>query len=242
MGACRGLNLLLGMAHAPELGGAIAWFAAAAYGLYVAGITVISRSETQEGDRRGLVAGLIFQDLALLGLAAAAMAHRTISPPAPDRPLIPLEGILVIALIAMVVNQAAAVGDPAADLAIIQRTVKTGILSLVWLDVGLVAAVRGVEPAAIVAASGSRPFSWADGCTRHRRLGIGTLGTETGFVWPRPTSCAIIQSVHYSPIVPRGLRRSWPPPLSIIFVPRSSIPTAMESPCRTIRCSSSGSS
>ena len=34
----------------------------------------------------------------------------------------------------------------------IQRAVKTGVLSLVWLNVGLVAAVRGLEPAAVVAA------------------------------------------------------------------------------------------
>jgi 4-hydroxybenzoate polyprenyltransferase len=66
--------------------------------------------------------------------------------------LIPLEGILAIAVIAMVVNQAAtaAIRQPTARS--IQRTVKTGILSLVWLNVGLVAAVRGVEPAAVVAA------------------------------------------------------------------------------------------
>ena len=37
MGACRGLNLLLGMSHAQALGGPIAWFAAVAYGLYVVG-------------------------------------------------------------------------------------------------------------------------------------------------------------------------------------------------------------
>src|SRR5262245_18376858 len=66
MGSCRGLNLLLGMSHAPGLGGAIAWSAAAAYGLYVAGITVFSRSETHEGERRGIVAGLTILDLALL--------------------------------------------------------------------------------------------------------------------------------------------------------------------------------
>ena len=32
-----------------------------------------------------------------------------------------------------------------------QRTVKTGILALVWIDVGLVAAVRGPAAAAAVA-------------------------------------------------------------------------------------------
>ena len=113
---------------------------------------MVSRSETREGDRRGLVAGLTLQDLALLGLAAAAMAHHRFPYPAPDRPLIPLEGLLVIALVAMVVNQAAAAAIKQPDPRSIQRAVKTGILSLVWLNVGLVAAVRGIEPAAIVAA------------------------------------------------------------------------------------------
>ena len=151
MGACRGLNLLLGMTHAPELGGPIAWCAAAR-------LWPVRRRDHRdqplrdhEGDRRGLVAGLTLQDLALLGLAAAAMTHRRFPYPAPDRPLIPLEGLLVLALVAMVVNQAAAAAIKQPTPRSIQRTVKTGILSLVWLDVGLVAAVRGIEPAAIVA-------------------------------------------------------------------------------------------
>jgi 4-hydroxybenzoate polyprenyltransferase len=152
MGACRGLNLLMGMAHAPRLGGPIAWCAATAYGLYVAGITVISRFETHEGERRGLVAGLTILDLALLGLGAMALAHRRFPDPASDRPLIPLEGLLAIALIALVVNQAATAAIKQPTPRSIQKAVKTGILSLVWLNVGLVAAVRGIEPAAVVAA------------------------------------------------------------------------------------------
>lgn len=152
MGSCRGLNLLLGMTHAPELGGPMAWFAAASYGLYVAGITIISRSETRGEDRRGLVTGLTFQNLALLGLAAVAMAHRRFPQPVPSRPLIPLEGLLVLGLVAMVLNQAGATAIQQPTPRSFQKAVKTGILSLVWLNVGLVAAVRGVEPAALVAA------------------------------------------------------------------------------------------
>lgn len=152
MGACRGLNLLMGMAAAPALGGTIAWSAAAAYGLFVAGITVISRSETHEGERLGLVAGLTVLDAALLGLAAVAMGHRWFPSPAIGRPLIPLEGLLVLGLIALLVNQAATAALKHPTPRAIQRTVKTGILSLVWLNVGLVAAVRGLEPAVIVAA------------------------------------------------------------------------------------------
>lgn len=152
MGSCRGLNLLMGMAHSPRLGGPAAWSTAATYALFVVGLTAISRSETREGDRRGLIAGLTILDLALLGLAAVAMAHHSFPSPATDRPLIPLEGLLVIGLVALLVNQAAVAALKQPSPQTIQRTVKTGILSLVWLNVGLVAAVRGVEPAAIVAA------------------------------------------------------------------------------------------
>ena len=129
MGACRGLNLLLGMSHAPALGGPIAWFAAVAYGLYVAGITVVSRSETSGGNRGGLVAGLALQDLALLGLAGVALCPSPLPAPDPDRPLIPLEGLLVLALVALAVNSPPPRAIRAADPQLIQKTVKTGILS-----------------------------------------------------------------------------------------------------------------
>jgi hypothetical protein len=151
MGCCRGLNLLLGMSHAQALGGPIAWFAAVAYGLYVVGITVVSRSETSGGVRGGLVAGLGLQDVALLGLTGVALAHDRFTHPDPERPLIPLEGLLVLALVALAVNSTAAraMKEPTPEL--IQKTVKTGILSLVWLHVGVVAGVRGLEAAAYVA-------------------------------------------------------------------------------------------
>ena len=57
-----------------------------------------------------------------------------------------------LALVALAVNSAAsrAIRQPTPEL--IQKTVKTGILSLIWLNVGLVAAVRGVEPACVIAA------------------------------------------------------------------------------------------
>ncbi len=151
MGACRGLNLLMGMSSAAEMGGPAAWASAAAYGVFVAGITVISRSETHEGERRGVVGGLAILDLALLGLAASAIAHQRFPEVMTGDPPALIAGLIVIGLIAALVNRAAilAIRDPRPRT--IQRTVKTGILSLVWLNVGLVAAVRGIEPAMAVA-------------------------------------------------------------------------------------------
>lgn len=151
MGACRGLNLLLGMSSDPTLAGPIGCFAAVVYGLYVAGITVVSRSETTGGSRGGLVAGVALQDLAILGLTAVALDHRHFPHPSPDRPLIPLEGLLFLALVALAVNSSAshAISQPVP--AFIQKHIKTSLLALIWLHVGVIAGVRGVEPAALVA-------------------------------------------------------------------------------------------
>jgi 4-hydroxybenzoate polyprenyltransferase len=151
MGACRGLNLLLGLTHVPALGGPVTWLAAAMYGLFVCGTTWISRSETESGRTGNLLVGLTVQDLALIGLMAAALQPGKYPNPLPGRPLIPLEGLLVLALVALAVNLAAtrAIYQPVP--AVIQKTVKTGILALVWIDVGLVAAVRGPRAAAAIA-------------------------------------------------------------------------------------------
>lgn len=151
MGTCRGLNLLLGMSSDPTFAGPIGWFAAAVYGLYVAGITVVSRSETTGGSRGGLFAGLALQDLAILGLAGVALEHRHFPHPSSDRPLIPLEGMLFLALVALAVNSTAsrAIAQPIPGL--IQKHIKTSLLALIWLHVGVIAGVRGVEQAALVA-------------------------------------------------------------------------------------------
>jgi 4-hydroxybenzoate polyprenyltransferase len=151
MGACRGLNLLLGMTHAPALGGPAGWLAAVCFGLFVAGITWISRSETKSGETRNLLLGLTMQNLALLGLIALALQPRLFPDPPSDRPVIPLEGLLVLALVALAVNLAASRAIHQPEPVMIQRAVKAGIFSLVWIDVGLVAAVRGPQVAAAVA-------------------------------------------------------------------------------------------
>jgi 4-hydroxybenzoate polyprenyltransferase len=153
MGACRGLNVLLGMSEAPRMGGPAAWLVAASLGLFVVGITWISRSEARGGRTAGPVAGWVLQDLGILGLLAAALlANRFPAAGSSARPIVPLEGLLVLLLVAGVVNAAtgAAVRDPTPGR--LQHAVKTGVLSLVWLNVGIVAAVRGPLPALAVAA------------------------------------------------------------------------------------------
>jgi 4-hydroxybenzoate polyprenyltransferase len=152
MGACRGLNLLLGMSLAARLGGPPAWLAAGSLTVFVAGVTWISRSETRPGHLAGPIFGWVLQNVGLLGLLAVALQARHFPAIGTQRPpIVPLEGLLVLLIVAGVVNAATggAVREPVP--ARLQQAVKTGVLSLVWLDVGLVAAVRGPLPALAVA-------------------------------------------------------------------------------------------
>ena len=152
MGTCRALNLLLGMSHAAAFGGRFAWLAAAGYGIFVAGITLASRSEAFGGGRKSLVAGLIFQIAAIVTLATVGFSARRFPDPGPDRPIIPLEGLLVLALIALAASVAGSRTIERPIPANIQKYVKTSILSLIWLHVGVLAAVRGPALALAVAA------------------------------------------------------------------------------------------
>lgn len=152
MGACRGLNLLLGMSQGAELGGAGGWLAAGSLAVFIAGVTWISRSETETGRTGGLYLGLTLENLAFLGLLTAAFQPGPFAVAGASTPSgLPLEGLLVLLLVAWVVNVAGAraIKDPVPGT--LQRAVKTGVLSLVWLNVGLVAAVRGPTLAAYVA-------------------------------------------------------------------------------------------
>ncbi|HEV3122644.1 MAG TPA: UbiA family prenyltransferase [Isosphaeraceae bacterium] len=152
MGTCRGLNLLLGMSQTPGLGHPVGWLAAGSLALFVAGITWISRSEAGEGQKGGIFAGLVIQNAAAVGLLAAAVSGKRFPNPSASAPILPLEGLAVLAFVFLLVNLAGtrALRDPVPER--VQQAVKTGVLALVWIDVGLVAAVRGPVPALAVAA------------------------------------------------------------------------------------------
>lgn len=146
MGACRGLSFLLGMSHAPDLGGPTGWLVAASLLVFVAGVTWISRSEVETGQTRGLVAGLILQNLAFAGLLTVAFRVS-------DWPSASLGwGEVLLIAVAIIVNRAGLDAYRRPIPQTFQRAVKTGVLSLVWLDVAVVAAARGPAQALIVAA------------------------------------------------------------------------------------------
>lgn len=151
MGACRGLNLLLGMSQSDVLGGPAGWLAAGSYAGFVTGITWISRSEVHTGLWKNIAAGLTLQSLALLGLiVAGAGPWRFPHPVRRDRLFVAL-GVVVLGVVGTAVNRQTirALREPSP--VVVQRAVKVGIMSLVWLHVGLLLAARGPLEAVAVA-------------------------------------------------------------------------------------------
>lgn len=145
MGLCRGLNVLLGMSHAPQFGGEPAWIIAFSYGLFVAGITWISRSEVGEGSRRNVLIGIVLQDLALCGLLWVCLFGFGINA------FWPFVGLVVLLTVANLLNRRtiAAYRSPSPEF--VQLAVKMGIFLLVWLHVGVLLAARGPFQAVAVA-------------------------------------------------------------------------------------------
>jgi 4-hydroxybenzoate polyprenyltransferase len=154
MGSCRSLNLLLGMSLAHALGGPPGWLAAFAFGLFVTGVTWISRDEAaaEGGKARGVFVGLWIEWVASLTLPVAAWWMGTRA----EQGDVHLSGVLigvgVLVAVLYFVEKAGfrALREPTPGR--LQAAVKTGVLSLVWLDVALVAMVRGPAPALAVAA------------------------------------------------------------------------------------------
>lgn len=145
MGACRGLNLLLGMSHAARLGGPLGWAIALSYATFVMGVTWISRSEVHTGRWKAIALGFSLQMAAFLGLIAGATLLS-----GPIDPEIRVLGVFLLVMIALAVSRRSlfALRDPSPK--VIQGAIKFAILSLVWLHVGVLLAVRGpVEAIAV---------------------------------------------------------------------------------------------
>jgi len=152
MGACRSLNLLLGLSQLPDLGGRYAWIVAGCYGLFVVGVTIISRSEVETGRQNGIVAGMNLQwvALAIFWVSSGNLAFQLHGSRAYDLAHAWGSLVWVVVLGAVLRADVAAVRDPTPERT--QRAVKTGVLALVWIDVALVAMVTGIVPGLVVAA------------------------------------------------------------------------------------------
>ena len=140
MGCCRMLGVLLGMSTAVTPWQAGHWLVAGAIGVYVLGITVLARTESERTDRRRVAGavGILILGIAMLGcLPWVSQAVR------------PGQWVLIVALLGVLIARQSLrpVFDPSPRR--VQTAVKLGILSLVVLDAAVCLAVRG--PAAAVA-------------------------------------------------------------------------------------------
>jgi 4-hydroxybenzoate polyprenyltransferase len=139
MGACRMLNVLLGMSLHDGPWQPVHWIVAAGVGVYVMGVTLFARSEARISGRVQLALGLAIL-LAGIGLLSSAPTWATGNefPPvsAPDR------WFVFWGLIALVIGWrcARAVLDPRPQF--VQAAVRNCIFALIILDAGAVLAVQ----------------------------------------------------------------------------------------------------
>ena len=151
MGMCRALNLLMGMSAAEVVFGSSSFFAAfgssgfyaaGIVGMYVTSLTGFARHEATGGSRLQLRLAGAGMLVALLGVGGLYwLDDRT-----PWLVFI-VAGVLASELLEPI---RAAVKNPGPHT--VQSVVKQGILLLVFVDAGLVFAVRGFELALLVAA------------------------------------------------------------------------------------------
>lgn len=141
MGACRGLNWLLGVSAVPAMLGE-RWYLALIPIAYIAAITAVSAGEVHGGRRGagllalGLIGGVL---LALLALAATPGFH-----------LLPLLPFLALLAARVLPPFSRAARDPKP--AFIRAAVKAGVLSLILLDAALAAGYAGLVYGLLVAA------------------------------------------------------------------------------------------
>jgi 4-hydroxybenzoate polyprenyltransferase len=141
MGACRFANLLLGMSLAGQASGG--WplgygpgelLAAGGIGLYIVGVTWFARNEAETSRAAPLVGAMVVMVAGVLLLGCSALWVR--------QPFLPphLLALLLIVMNLTVLRRCAlALTDPSPQR--VQMAVKHSILSLIWLDAAVCAAV-----------------------------------------------------------------------------------------------------
>jgi 4-hydroxybenzoate polyprenyltransferase len=149
MGACRGLNVLLGMSLAPLIAASgpvlVAGFTwpqivlATGMGIYVAGITWYSRTEAGESRQRHLVAATAVMLLGIMVFGAfplvGEIAHAELMKPG--------WWALLLAMLAFTILRRSFTASLNPSPAAVQMAVKQALLSIVMLDAAATLMVRG---------------------------------------------------------------------------------------------------
>jgi 4-hydroxybenzoate polyprenyltransferase len=149
MGACRLLNVLLGMSASRPSGADVffgfscaEFLAAAGVGTYIAGVTWFARSEAGHSNRTALLAavGVMTLGVVFVGLSVGWREPLNIGASAPL--MYPYFCLLLALLMFSVLRRSiVAIADPTPEK--VQSAVKHSILSLIWLDAATALAVAG---------------------------------------------------------------------------------------------------
>lgn len=147
MGACRMLNVLLGMSLASRPWGDEHWLVAGAVGIYVAGVTWFSRGEADRSHRGVLVLGML---VLLLGVAILGFLPSLTEDLAPILQEQPARWPLLIGILGVVIGLRClrAIAEPTSFR--VQMTVKQSLMSLVILNAAVCFAVRGPLAAVVI--------------------------------------------------------------------------------------------
>ena len=147
MGACRSLNLLLGMSTAAGPWGAEHGLIAVAIGVYVTGVTWFARSEAASSRQGQLMLAAV---VVLAGIALLEPLPRWTADPVALLRAEPIRWILLLATVAGLVGirLCRAIVDPSPRF--VQAAVRHCIFSLIVLDAAIAFVTQGLLPAALV--------------------------------------------------------------------------------------------
>jgi 4-hydroxybenzoate polyprenyltransferase len=150
MGMCRGLNLLLGVAAAPAAL-ASAWPLALLPLVYITAVTALSRGEVHGGRREVAAFALVSLSLVLIALVVLTWRHGGGS----------AAGTLFAAVLGGRVVPAFWAAFKSPGPGPIRYAIKTGVLSLVFLDAAIAATYGGASYALAVLATATVAWSLA---------------------------------------------------------------------------------
>jgi len=154
MGACRALNVVLGMSASVRPLGVVHQYIAECLGCYIAGVTWFARREASTSRRGNLVCGLFISAVAIILLTG--FTHLM-----PDDELVPLDrfaqwsvpfiSALVFYFLFLLTSARFINATITLQPVAVQAAVKTGILLVIVIDAAVLLFVRGAGPAIGVA-------------------------------------------------------------------------------------------
>jgi hypothetical protein len=156
MGACRMLNVLLGMSAVDRPFHAEHWLVAGAIGVYVAGVTLFARKEAEQSGRGQLAAATLVIALGIATLACLPKWSDRLIPELHGEPRVwyVIAGmqrwrVLLVVMGAWILRRFLhAIADPTPKR--VRLAVSQGILSIVMLDAVACYATRGVVWAIVI--------------------------------------------------------------------------------------------